>query len=344
MKGAVKPEMDQIKKLVSGRLNAQSAGQHPDPDVLAAFAENSLPGADRARLFEHLGNCSICRDVLYLAMPEAVGVQAILPLPLRSKQPRLALRWGTVAASVVILASVFVINRRSFIGHPESHSAVTPARAPLAKIAQQNTRSDLDQLAQTKPAREAIPKTRPEAKHMTVKPQASMEFDQSGQVHITSASPAVAPAENANDLIAAQKSAVKKDEPLVATRSSVEVQRQANALSAAPPEWSVSKEGAVQRSLDSGKTWESISVAQGVVFHAISSVGTHVWVGGDAGTLYHSTDSGQSWVRVKPAFAGEKLQSDIAHIDFSDALNGHVTTSTGEVWSTSDGGQSWRLK
>ena len=80
-------------------------------------------------------------------------------------------------------------------------------------------------------------------------------------------------------------------------------------------------------------------VADGIPFHAISSIGDDVWVGGAAGTLYHSADSGRSWTKAQPGFTG-----DIAHIEFSDAQNGLVGTADGEVWSTSDGGQSWRLK
>ena len=72
-------------------------------------------------------------------------------------------------------------------------------------------------------------------------------------------------------------------------------------------------------------------------------MGTHVWAGGNAGRLYHSGDSGQSWTQVVPA-ANEKLAADITRIEFSDPANGSVSTVNGEVWSTSDGGQSWRRK
>jgi photosystem II stability/assembly factor-like uncharacterized protein len=92
-----------------------------------------------------------------------------------------------------------------------------------------------------------------------------------------------------------------------------------------------------------GKTWQRISIGNGTKFRALCAVGTHVWAGGNAGTLYHSVDSGQSWTEVVPA-AKEKLTADITHIEFSDPTNGLVSTSNGEVWSTSDGGQSWRRK
>lgn len=105
--------------------------------------------------------------------------------------------------------------------------------------------------------------------------------------------------------------------------------------------WMLSRQGKVQRSNDSGKNWQLVSVPDGKTFHALSAVDTSVWVGGTAGTLFHSSDSGETWTRVVPVVNGQTLQSDVNHIDFSDVLNGTVTTSSGD-WRTSDGGISWR--
>jgi len=116
------------------------------------------------------------------------------------------------------------------------------------------------------------------------------------------------------------------------------------ALSVAMPQWTLSPQGLVQRSLDAGKSWQNVRVASGAGFRALSSVGTDVWVGGSGGALYHSSDSGQTWTRVTPISAGRKLESDITHVDFSDPMNGTVTTASGEVWNTSDGGQSWQVE
>lgn len=105
--------------------------------------------------------------------------------------------------------------------------------------------------------------------------------------------------------------------------------------------WMLSRQGKVQRSNDSGRNWQLVSVPGGKTFHALSAVDTSVWVGGTAGTLFHSSDSGETWTRVVPVVNGQTLQSDVTHIDFSDLLNGTVTTSNGD-WRTSDGGISWR--
>jgi hypothetical protein len=118
----------------------------------------------------------------------------------------------------------------------------------------------------------------------------------------------------------------------------------AKELSVAMPQWTLSPDGFVQRSLNAGKTWQNVPVASGAGFRALSSAGTHVWVGGSHGALYHSADSGQTWTRVTPAAAGRKLDADITHVDFADATNGTVTTASGEAWSTSDGGQTWQVR
>jgi hypothetical protein len=332
--------MDAIKKLVSGRLKAQAIGTHPDPELLAAFAENSLSGADRDSMLNHLSACTDCRDVLYLALPDPAEAQQVLsPSPSSSsRRRRLAMRWATLAASVIIVGGVLLTNRGMFTQHPASGAA--PAKdTSEQKIAELKTPPEVDQIAEA-PAMKAAVKTRPLAKHMTAKPQASMEFDQSGQVHFAAAPSAKAP-QSGNQVA---QSAAAPSAPSTTTRANEAVAARSSnmtgaAVLSAPSSWSLSADGQVERSFDAGKTWRIVPVAGGVPFHAISSTGNDVWVGGAAGTLYHSADSGLSWTKAEPVFAG-----DIAHIAFSDAQNGLVSTADGEVWITSDGGQSWRLK
>jgi photosystem II stability/assembly factor-like uncharacterized protein len=99
----------------------------------------------------------------------------------------------------------------------------------------------------------------------------------------------------------------------------------------------------VQRSLD-GRVWETLPVAPQALFRTLSAVGQDIWVGGKAGTLYHSPDSGQHWTRVVPEMNGEKLIAEVILVSFSDSRNGTVSTLNGQRWSTSDGGQTWLRK
>lgn len=165
--------------------------------------------------------------------------------------------------------------------------------------------------------------------------------------------------------------------------------------SAGTPLWNISSTGTLQRSLDSGKTWQDVNVAANssmgsnlmvyaqnqvvevqsaprtakksnadakaksnassansadaapappTIFRAlsVSSNAAEVWAGGSGGALYHSPDGGKVWVRLVPAAAGTILTGDIVSVQFSDRLHGTVTTSTAEVWTTADAGQTWR--
>jgi hypothetical protein len=294
--------MDAVRKLVTARLNSKATGPHPEPELLAAFAENSLPAPDRNQLLAHFANCADCRDVLFLALPESASLPAVSPVSY--KRPRFAFRWATLAACVAVLATVAVTNRQIFT-HQDSNEVHVTSPQPVAPKEPKPEQS----------SPEIYAKVQPPAKHMTAKPQASLQFDESGQVHFA-ARPASAGA---------------------ASRVA------ANTVSS-QPSWRVSDAGAIQRSVNSGATWEQVPIADDVVFRAISSRGAEIWAGGVSGTLFHSRDSGRTWAKVEPASAGRKLQSDITRIVFSDANSGQVFTSAGEIWATSDGGRSWVLK
>jgi photosystem II stability/assembly factor-like uncharacterized protein len=110
------------------------------------------------------------------------------------------------------------------------------------------------------------------------------------------------------------------------------------------PRWTLSAGGALQRSLDSGKTWQTIPVASNIVFRALAANDSDIWVGGAAGALYHSSDAGQHWTRITPVAAGKFLSADIVTVEFSDAQHGKVITANRETWTTSDAGETWQRR
>ena len=315
-----------LKKLVSERLQSQGAGPHPEPDLLAAYAENSLSRDDRQSLLTHLSACADCRDALYFAMPELESQVVVKP---SYKSPRLALRWGTLAASVIVVGAVLLADRGMFNQHSRGVQMYDAVPAP--KVA------ELKEPASNRPAAapaaiDALAKDRPPMKHMTAKPRARMQFDQSDQVHF---SPPQAGATGANQANA--------DTAAVAARVSSQAMAIPPPASAAKVisevDWGLSPTGEVQRSMDSGKTWQIVPVGEASGFRAITALHDDVWVGGNWGALYHSSDSGQSWTKMTPVFT-----DDITHIEFSDLQNGLLNTANGKVWSTSDGGRSWHSK
>ena len=124
--------MDQLAKLVSGRLKAQPAhGPHPASELLAAFAENALPEADRGHVLQHLGACSDCREILYLALPETPEAQKVLVL-----QPRPFRRWGWSWGALVAVVAIGAIVSTNRLGHKnQTATMVAPARAKASAAA-----------------------------------------------------------------------------------------------------------------------------------------------------------------------------------------------------------------
>lgn len=104
-------------------------------------------------------------------------------------------------------------------------------------------------------------------------------------------------------------------------------------------EWHITNFGELQQSSDGGKKWKSQLRHHTV--SAMAVVGDHIWTGGDNGTLFVSSDNGRHWKQMAIQSGNIAATGSIVRVRFSDAQNGSVDTSTGETWSTSDGGQSW---
>jgi hypothetical protein len=97
--------MQQLPQIVKVRLQQTARSEHPDADALTAFAERSLPNLERSVVMEHLARCGECREVLALALPEIEEVV----MPALVRRPWLsmpALRWGAIAASLIVVLSV----------------------------------------------------------------------------------------------------------------------------------------------------------------------------------------------------------------------------------------------
>ena len=123
--------------------------------------------------------------------------------------------------------------------------------------------------------------------------------------------------------------------------------RRAKTLSAkttAASRWTVSVNGEVQHSIDSGKTWQTIPVANNVTFHALAANDADIWVGGSAGALYHSTDDGRHWTQISLSVDGKPLTANIIGLEFPDARHGSLITDSHDIWITSDGGTTWQTK
>ena len=105
--------------------------------------------------------------------------------------------------------------------------------------------------------------------------------------------------------------------------------RQDASLRGVAYKWTVTSDGRVQRSAD-GRTWFFVPVDPKARLRALASDGGEVWVGGDRGVLYHSTDSGNTWNKVPV----DRITGDIIRL----VINGdtlQISTSAGQTMSLS---------
>jgi hypothetical protein len=109
--------------------------------------------------------------------------------------------------------------------------------------------------------------------------------------------------------------------------------------------------GVLQRSLDSGQSWQNALHADHPLL-CYASQDKDVWTGGQAGALFHSANRGATWVLIQPSIKAEQLGSDITHIELRGQLRGDargpaeilLSTSNNEIWSSANGGKTWEKK
>lgn len=121
--------MEKVPQIVTERLRAMNvAANHPDADVLTAFAERTLSSVERASLIAHLGNCSECREIVALALPIAEADQQIV----RAAKPAWftlpLLRWSVIAAGIVVVGSFGILRYE----HRYKNSPTLALKAPDA--------------------------------------------------------------------------------------------------------------------------------------------------------------------------------------------------------------------
>jgi Photosynthesis system II assembly factor YCF48/Putative zinc-finger len=436
--------MNKLPNIVRARLSAVEAGDHPDPDLLTAFAEQALAEQERFKVLAHLSRCSDCREVLAVAMPSLSTEALATASSIDSARRRSwfhwpAVRWGAAAACVVIVGSAVLMKRDVLMKPPartvalqkddvgltyssndannktkdpsvvpapqpaspppsvrdeeradEAPPASTRRQAQLSTPVPDRKKASASNFTQPVPPPVLAGRMRPEFAHsatgsgaavggaagvgsLASTPTTNESLDLLPSNGKIIAAP-VAPSKPAAQ--ATEEAQVTAAVPVIETdaagaREKQELPGKAKAPSGVamydalvavlakeaarnaemkrvetlrPPvaRWTISADGQLQHSVDSGKTWQPVAVAENATFRALSANGPDLWVGGASGLLYHSTDAGTHWMQVKPATADATLTADIAAIEFINVRQGKITTSTGEVWITVDGGQTWR--
>ncbi len=109
---------------------------HPDDNLLAAFAEQTLSSSERQGVLEHLSSCSDCRDMVFLAQQAASDAE-LQTMPLESK-PRTeswgAGRWGWSAiAAAGLLSALLIIAPVLIYRSARRSSQATPSQIAVAR-------------------------------------------------------------------------------------------------------------------------------------------------------------------------------------------------------------------
>jgi hypothetical protein len=363
--------MAELSKFVKSRLAQQSSGgqaDHPDANLLAAFAEQTLLERERAAVSAHLAQCADCRESLALVSTAQPVAERAAPAPKR----RWIVEWrwvGAAAAACCVIAVALQYRVQPPAVETRNNTVAPPVAAAPAPLPGQ----PVQQVA-------SAPKLKAEhlKKVLQLPPPPTVAQEQSPPIvmrQVEASAPERSPAAvmirplEPKALRAETADAIRLQKDIIATQAQSGLRPQANAftqgmIARAPVTaartvsgvseptvlWSINASpansgkahGVVERSLDSGRTWEVAPLAADVSFRAVASAGTHVWAGGTNGALFHSRDGGAHWEQITVADDGFKLTGTIVNIDARDANLIKIATSSGEKWFTSDGGGRWK--
>ena len=315
--------MPELAKFARQRLSQDQAPEtHPDAGMLTGFMENALPPRLRSEVTAHLGYCTACRSVLRLALPQQQPeeVQQLVWAKPRH-QVWSILRWASVAATTAVVAGSVWLAQAPKAGLGSSKS-VEPAQvaSATAPVRPQLAQPEIPSSTPTTVSKPSVRKhSEPSVEVASSNPQGvvpSRDIIQTG-APLNGATPVMSFDSRAANVV--PPPSVPKAEPTF--------------------KWTTNPTtGLVYRSSD-GLRWQSVNVHRGTAFTSVVSSDKAIWAAGKDGMLFRSVDNGKTWDQVRPW--GNANAGDIQSIQFSDAQNGQVTTSTG-IWSTNDGGTNWK--
>jgi hypothetical protein len=358
--------LSKILRLRLAREAEQQGGEHPDANLLAAFAENALMKQERATVLTHLARCPDCREYLAIASravesesPAALG--AATHGPVHRFSP--VWRWASgaaVALGVVAVMWQFHIGPPAGAQNQESPAAIMPANAQnpaISAMLKMQTETAASQLAKGKSPKPARRSSKPAdvpptavSKAIPAASKANLGQTENLMRFRVPEEKSAEPAASAFDSNATQAQrkdiAIPTDQRFgsLSTRLARESPVRANVLWSinASPGTSGNMRGSVQRSFDGGNTWEIVPVSGGVDFRAVAAEGSNVWAGGSDGALFHSSDRGLHWAQIQVAEANVELRGTIVSIDTLKPSQITLRTDLGEQWISVDEGLHWR--
>jgi hypothetical protein len=330
-----------------------------DVDMLAAWGDGTLSRRDRATVESHAATCARCQAML--------AAMAKTALPARKWWQASTVRWLVPIAvcsalAIVIWTNVPVGRQAARVrlsergGERDRLSASAPVsetRSAEVATAAPKAIDKLERPSESKPAeRRAAETDKPSAlAEVVAVPSAPVLTVPTAPSSTVQPASAIAPDVAARDALVPPPAQAQAELRSAAARGRAGVAASARAegfrTSVAPLEipspnrnirWRIVAGTSVERSTDSGITWQAQSIGAAVRLMTAGAAPspTTCWLVGAGGVVLVSQD-GQTWERV--AFP-EAI--DLTAILATDGSNATVTAADGRVFSTTDGGKTWR--
>lgn len=343
------------------RRGATEAGAGcPAPDLLAAYYDRSLSGAEIQQWESHFAGCLRCQRQLAALAHSETALVADASAALPSRLRLFDWRWMVPAVAAGTALALWIAVRppaerpvepiappqsasqverpaaRAEVGRDEAVNQVEPKQNPApAGSGRRMARSDA---LQKKSENRATQEGRRAAAEL-----ASELRDKEMDKSVASAAPAATlpprvaqPA--AEEVTIARERAAVGGQVVADARSRDSASRITEIIApGGAVRWRIGGHGTISRSRDGGQTWEP--QASGVTADLVAGAAPSssvCWIVGRTGTIVRTTD-GERWETIRSPTA-----MDLIGVEAREALAATVTAVGGRRYSTDDGGRSWR--
>jgi len=346
--------MTKLPQFVRSRLviRQTAPAEHPNANLLAAFAEQALSVHERASVLEHLARCPECREVFAVGSAPAADPQ----------KPAIEWwkwRWTAAAAAACLIAALFW--RPGSFQH-SIEERIAPAASPSAAPEKEKPVQPISPVVtsprhfRAKPSPPAAAPPPVLTLRQTVKlPPVTLNLAPPEPARVAPQATSLEMREPGRDL--SKESARAQLKPPAQSRAGTmaldgmfQQRPHTNLAKTRLRQFSRSEEekslwtldGVLRKSDDRGKTWRVVPVGGGDArLYALSAAGADIWTGGEDGALFHSMDGGRVWKPVIVANTDRRLTDTITSIEARDADWIKLKTHSGD-WLTTDGGRHWR--
>lgn len=327
---------------------------HPDADVLTALSEGALQQREREQVLKHIAVCSDCRDVLSIAAAAAIDAAGdndpvVVARPSRTQQ-RAFLPWASIAAGLLVVCSTVLFYQQRLAPSKDTAGAANEAaKLPEPAIQQQSQQVASVKQNETLAETAIHPRQRQVQAPVLTQGMTAADVLQSRQMESAKKSESDQPivlqastpaAEMAAPMAAMKKAAPAPSAPAFTNDGTERALSRASITAAARPHWRINSLGRAERSYGDG-AWQLVLPHEQARMRVVSVFDTDVWIGGDHSRLYHSTDNGATWNLIALPDKDSREHS-IVHIQFQTAQSGTVKAEDGTVWTTLNGGSTWK--